>query len=105
MYLEDTFKFLVTIALLVFLLWLTFFYTPDPVIVAQEAAQAEANRVKRETPFVIRSVDGCQVYQFHANDRTHYFTRCVAGTTETETQQYCGKSCYYKENIVTENIR
>lgn len=84
-------------------IWWFFWYTPDPVIAAQQTVQAEVNRAQRETPHVIRSVDGCNVYQFEANDRTHYFTRCTSGTTETETQQYCGKNCSYTEKISTTN--
>ena len=100
-YIWDTIKFLVFIAAIGWFTWFIFWYTPDPKLAVQE----KAIQVQRETPRIIRNVDGCQVYQFEANDRIHYFTRCASGTTETETQQYCGKNCSYTETIATQNFK
>lgn len=39
--------------------------------------------------------DGCKIYRFYDNGRSHYYTNC----TETISVQYCGKACEYNENI------
>lgn len=78
--------------------------TPEQAA-AKEAAEAAA-RVVRETPHVIREADGCKVYEFEAQGRNHYFTRCPATTsTERNYTVSCGKNCttVKQETIITDN--
>ena len=65
------------------------------------AAQEEAQR----QPYVIRRVDGCEVYTFKEQGRWHYFTRCPGSRTSTDTThvERCGKTtCERTGTIVTE---
>lgn len=58
--------------------------------VANDAREASAAAIPR----VIREADGCKVYQFHADGRDHYFTRCGATVTTDRTgSESCGKNC------------
>lgn len=58
-------------------------------------AQQAADRAARQTPHVIREVDGCKVYAFEADGRMRYFTRCPGDRTTTESSwtESCGKAC------------
>lgn len=61
----------------------------------QKAAERAAEKVRRETPRVIREADGCKVYKFEAEGRDRFFTRCPDGGTTTTWQhnESCGKNC------------
>ncbi len=60
--------------------------TPETKAVkaAEEKARKD-ERVRQETPHVVREADGCKVYAFKSRDRWHYFTRCPNATTVTDT--------------------
>ena len=60
----------------------------DPEWIAENAAEERARyeeRVRQETPHVVREADGCKVYAFKSGDRWHFFTRCPNSTTNTDT--------------------
>lgn len=42
--------------------------------------------------------DGCAVYYFSHNGRSHYYTDCRGGVSTTQS---CGKNCSYEENVET----
>jgi hypothetical protein len=66
-----------------------------------EAAQAAANR----KPHVIREADGCKVYAFTADGRTHFFTRCPDSRTSTESSwtESHGKTHVTKTETIENN--
>lgn len=74
--------------------WAMWHWRDTPEEKALYAAQQAAERLKRETPHVIREADGCKVYAFESGGRDHFFTRCPASTdTETTWTENCGKGC------------
>lgn len=93
--------------LVVIVAWLAWYTRDTPEERAEKARIEAQQRLARETPHVIRtSPDGCQVYAFEHEGRTHYFTRCPATTdTQTNWTENCGKNCTRSRssNIVTPN--
>lgn len=71
---------------------------------AHRAEQA-ADLAARQTPHVIREVDGCKVYAFEADGRMRYFTRCPGDRTTTESSwsESCGKACTRTRTETIEN--
>ena len=62
-----------------------------------EAAQEKAD----ETPHVIRTADGCNVYEFKYGGSFHLYTRCgETVTTERTYTESCGKACTRQKSEV-----
>ncbi len=57
----------------------------------------------QKIPHLVREADGCKVYAFENENRTHYFTRCPNSITSTESSHTvsCGKNC---TTVETETI-
>lgn len=74
---------------------------------AQEERQAAAKARADATPHVVREADGCKVYAWKGgDDRFHYFTRCPASTTSTESswQECTGSGKTRSCKVMSETI-
>lgn len=59
----------------------------------RDKERLEEERQKR-IPRPLSTTDGCTVYAFTNEGRTHYFTRCGSKVeTETTWTENCGKNC------------
>ena len=103
-----------TVFVILLICWFAFLiyrYNTDVEWIAERAAEErskQAERVRQETPHVIREADGSKVYAFKSVGRWHYFTRCPGEvvTTDTAYEQCTGsgksRSCKeLHESIVT----
>lgn len=66
----------------------------------------KAAEVERKKPHVIREVDGCKIYTFHAGDRWHYFTRCADRVTTDSTYDVrSGKTTRTESESIATEVR
>jgi len=59
------------------------------IVFSESAQQHQREQIAQEAadrkPHVVREADGCKVYAFLSEGRWHYFTRCPASQTTTES--------------------
>jgi hypothetical protein len=75
-----------------------------PETIAAKKAEVAYEEAQRK-PHVIREADGCKVYAFKADGRTHFFTRCPDSRTTTESSwtERHGKSTVTKTETIESN--
>lgn len=81
--LKDALLGIVTIGFVCWLGWLMVFSESAQQDQREQIAQDAADR----KPHVIREADGCKVYAFKSEGIWHYFTRCPASRTTTESSR------------------
>lgn len=80
------------------------FYTNGTDFRQREAEQGQqklAARMARETPHVVKEVDGCKVYAFEHDRHTQFFVRCQNSTsTQSNWSERSGKTTQHKSSTI-----